>query len=91
MKRVWHGFYGSCYRYQTEEPEDEWHEANEFKWFSRFSRKLAIYVWILRRLGIKQGMCSYLPGRWFERPLRILFFPWKAIKNKIWWLFKSDV
>jgi len=81
--KSWYGFRGTCYRYETTEPEDEWH------YFRKHSFKMALYVWILRKSGIKEGMCSYIPGKWFERPLRILFFPWKAVKNKIFWIFKA--
>ena len=87
-RKVWHGFYGSCYRYETDEPEDEWHEWREFR---KHSLKMAVYVWILRKSGIKQGLCSYIPGKWFERPLRILFFPWESVKRQCYWWFKSNV
>lgn len=82
MKRSWYGFRGTCYRYHTEEPGDEWHEE--------LPTKIAIQVWILRKLGIKEGMCKW-PPKWFEKPIRVLFNPWKSIKNKWYWWFKAPM
>lgn len=56
----------------------------------RLPLKIRLYIRVLRALGIKYGMASYAQ-HWYERPLRILFFPIRSLKNKLWWLFRSNV
>lgn len=63
--------------------------SEEFVFFWRRRKKVAIYVLCLRLTGTKAGMCEW-PRRWNEKILRVVFFPWKAVKNQLWWMKRGE-
>jgi hypothetical protein len=54
------------------------------------TRRVRMYIWLMRKMGVKEGMCLYKP-KWYHRILRIIFFPGDRAKEKFFWLFKSSV
>ena len=51
--------------------------------------KVRLYTWLMRKVGVKEGLCTY-PMDWKQRIIRLIFFlPERIVENLHW--FKGDV